>query len=85
MFSNVFGGSSSSPSHNEEDMAKLTAPENRVPACEPYLKSFLDCMDKSYQDSSACQTYMDMLKQCRGDSSISATPSSTSVPSESWY
>lgn len=78
------GGSSNSPDVSQERNPNyLNSNSNsnsdiKSSICEPHLKSFMDCMDRHHQDIAPCQMYMDMLKNCRGETSIS---SSNTTPS----
>lgn len=59
MISGIFeGNGSANPS------ASTAANESPV-QCQADTKKFLDCMQQNYDDVSACQTYLEMMKQCQ--------------------
>lgn len=55
------------------ESSPTTTVADKATMCEPHLKSFMTCMEKNNQDSSACQYYLDMLKSCRNESSTATT------------
>lgn len=61
MVTGLFEGNNSS----EPAAAATTNTSQAEPICQVDTKRFLDCMQKNYDDVSACQTYLDMLKQCQ--------------------
>lgn len=60
MVSGLFEGNSGAANNNNE-----ASNSGSEPICQVDTKRFLDCMQKNYDDVSACQTYLDMLKQCQ--------------------
>lgn len=57
MISGVFEGSSN---------ANATAAANESPVqCQADTKRFLECMQQNHDDVSACQNYLEMMKQCQ--------------------
>ena len=61
MVSGLFeSGNSSTPSESAPQTSQNTPIQ-----CQPDTKRFLDCMQQNYDDVSACQNYLEMLKQCQ--------------------
>lgn len=58
MISGVFEGNGNNAA------ATTTATESPV-QCQADTKRFLDCMQNNHDDVSACQTYLEMMKQCQ--------------------
>ena len=51
---------------NSVDSGSSTAQSQNTPIqCQGDTKKFLDCMQQNYDDVSACQNYLEMLKQCQ--------------------
>ncbi|KAJ3043025.1 hypothetical protein HDV00_005932 [Rhizophlyctis rosea] len=65
------GGSSHAPAPAESaapQVQQYQQPQQQEQfggACEPDQKAFLRCLDANQNDISACQFYLDMLKQCQ--------------------
>lgn len=60
MVSGLFEGNSVDSNSNA---AQTT--QNTPVQCQADTKRFLDCMQQNYDDVSACQNYLEMLKQCQ--------------------
>ncbi len=60
MVSGLFEGTASETTANSTSNTSQSEP-----VCQVDTKRFLDCMQNNYDDVSACQTYLDMLKQCQ--------------------
>ena len=56
--SGLFGGRSAEP-------VQQPLQEQPVSVCEPDQSAFMKCLDTNAGDISACQFYLDMLKQCQ--------------------
>jgi hypothetical protein len=64
--SSLFGGSSSSQPVQQQPVAANNAmPEQNFNACETDQRAFMRCLDSHSNDITACQFYLDMLKQCQ--------------------
>ncbi|KAJ3142771.1 hypothetical protein HDU90_002642 [Geranomyces variabilis] len=68
----MFGGGSSAPAPQQEAAPQQYAQQNyaqqqqqQSAVCEPDQKAFMRCLDQNSNDLSACQFYLDMLKQCQ--------------------
>ncbi|KAJ1555474.1 hypothetical protein HK405_001554 [Cladochytrium tenue] len=62
------GGSSRAPEQAAPAAAPAAAPQQSqfANACEPDQKAFAACLEKNTNDISACQFYLDMLRQLSG-------------------
>ncbi|KAJ3048549.1 hypothetical protein HK097_010442 [Rhizophlyctis rosea] len=67
----MFGGGSShapAPAEAAPEVQQYAQPQQQQQfgaACEPDQKAFLRCLDTNSNDITACQFYLDMLKQCQ--------------------
>jgi hypothetical protein len=59
----MFGGGSS-------NTQQVAPPVEQQPKCESDQKAFMKCLESNSNDISACQFYLDMLKQCQSDSNF---------------
>ncbi|TPX76782.1 hypothetical protein CcCBS67573_g01948 [Chytriomyces confervae] len=65
-------GSSDTPQAAPQQQQNLAPQQQAQPnqygaACEADSKAFTNCLEKSSNDISACQFYLDMLKQCQSN------------------
>ena len=64
MVSGLFEGSSNN--NSIDGVSNSNAYEDpSTKACQVDTQRFLDCMSRNYDDVSACQNYLDMLKACQ--------------------
>ncbi|KAJ3312749.1 hypothetical protein HDV04_002713 [Boothiomyces sp. JEL0838] len=66
--SSLFGGGNSQPQTVQQPAAPVQ--QQVGAACEPDNKAFMRCLDANQNNISACQFYLDMLKQCQADARI---------------
>ena len=60
---------SGSSSHNEATAPAQAAPEQtQQDPCYYQNQDFMSCLQRSANDISACQSYLDIYKSCRGQS-----------------
>jgi hypothetical protein len=63
--SSMFGGGSNQPQQVQQPMQQEQQPVSNM--CEPDQKAFMKCLDQNQNNISACQFYLDMMKQCQAD------------------
>ncbi|KAJ3196521.1 hypothetical protein HK101_008705 [Irineochytrium annulatum] len=63
----MFGGGSreAAPAAQEVPQQQYSNNNTAQNVCEPDAKAFTACLDKNTNDITACQFYLDMLKQCQ--------------------
>ncbi|TMW65656.1 hypothetical protein Poli38472_008298 [Pythium oligandrum] len=60
-----FSGDSKSAPAAQAPVAAAPTPAAQAPGCYNDQKAFLDCLNTSKNDISACQFYLDSLNQCK--------------------
>lgn len=63
----MFGGSSQPQQQQPVQQQQYSQPQT---VCEPDQKAFMKCLETHSNDITACQFYLDMLKQCQSDSKL---------------
>lgn len=63
MVTGLFSGGNdvAQPAETVTDSYTRTAPAQ----CQSDTKRFLDCMSQNYDDVAACQSYLEMMRQCQ--------------------
>lgn len=65
MVTGLFDGNSSATSTTTVDEYTAANNNNSKSHCQVDTKRFLDCMSQNYDDVAACQSYLDMMRQCQ--------------------
>lgn len=58
-------GSGSGSGHQQEAPMQSSAPETQQDPCYYQNQDFMSCLQRSANDVSACQSFLDIYKSCR--------------------
>ncbi|KAJ3096870.1 hypothetical protein HDU97_005468 [Phlyctochytrium planicorne] len=64
----MFSGSGNKEAAQQQQAAPAQQQYQAQNVCEPDARAFQNCLEKNPGDISACQFYLDMLKQCQSNS-----------------
>lgn len=65
LVSGLFEGNGNSDSSAVNSQSQAQAQAQTPIQCQGESKRFLDCMSQNYDDVAACQSYLEMMRQCQ--------------------